>query len=314
MPWIAFVLVSLLCLPAPASDFGPFVSPRHRDHPLVGTAWRGDAEDARWSARAVAERVSKARFVLLGETHDNADHHRLQARFVASLGAEAGPPALVFEMLDAALQPEIDRFVSGDALDVDAFARLVGWADSGWPDFALYRPLFVAGLGARLPILAAGAGRGQREVDPELVRRFRLDQPLPPEEQRERIEEMFQGHCELLPREQLGPMVDMQRARDARFAEALLRGAERNGRAVLIAGSGHVESHGVPRLLVAAGVPPEEILSLGMLEVDPELEDVSDGRASRFDVALFTPGAEREDPCEGLRRHFQSRAEAGPAS
>jgi uncharacterized iron-regulated protein len=302
-PVAALLLASVLA--CAGGGAGPFTSPRQVDHPLVGRIW-SQAEEAALDWDGLARRAGQARFVLLGEIHDNADHHRLQARLIARLAAGPRPPAVVFEMLDRKHQEAIDAFLAGGMRDPDALAVRVGWAESGWPDFALYRPVFAAALDAGLPILAAGlrAGVEDRDEGPEWQARFGLTEPLPPEQQFARIEEMFTSHCELIPREQLDAMVEMQRARDARMADALLRGAEARGRAVLIAGAGHTLRAGVPALLERAGVASGAILSVGFLEVDPQERRIEQTEASEFDLVVFTPAAEREDPCERLRRRL----------
>jgi uncharacterized iron-regulated protein len=299
----ALLATALACAGAGA---GPFASPRYADHPLVGRiVFESSDAAARWED--LEGRAEAARFVLLGETHDNPDHHRLQARLIERLAASPRPPAVVFEMLNHDRQAGIDAFVAAGLRDPGAFAERVGWAQSGWPDFSLYEPIVAAALAAGLPILAAGMRPGGEDGDDlsELRARFGLDEPLPPAEQAARFEEMFASHCELIPREQLAAMLEMQRSRDARMADALLRGAELRGRAVLIAGAGHTARFGVPALLEHAGAAPDAILAVGFLEVDPEERRIEETAAAEFDVSVFTPAAEREDPCESLRRRFE---------
>jgi len=311
-------LAALLAIACAASGLGPFAASHHADHPLVGTIW-SRAHDGPVALATLEAALADARFVLLGEAHDNPDHHRIQARLVRALARRDPPPAVVFEMLDPARQDAIDAFLAaapgaGGARDADAFAARVDWAHSGWPDFALYRPLFQAVLDARLPIVAAELPRGRTLADdaPERSAPFGLDESLPPAERAARLDELFAGHCELVPRAALAPMLAVQRARDARLALALLRaagGPDREpgraaGRAVLVAGGGHVRDGDVPALLVRAGVPRDAMASVGLLAVDPEAPQVADTAADRFDFAVFTPAAEREDPCEALREHF----------
>jgi uncharacterized iron-regulated protein len=255
---------------------------------------------------ALEAHMANARFVLLGEVHDNPHHHRLQARLLEALARQAEPPAVVFEMLAPAKQPAVDAFLGAGGRDPDVFAQRVAWADSGWPAFALYRPVFQAVLAAGLPVLAAELPRGETLAPdaPEREAGFGLDEPLAPEEQVARLDEMFAAHCGLVPREALAPMVAMQRARDARLALALLRGAQHSGRAALVAGNGHVRDGGVPALLARAGVAPDEVLAVGLLEVDPAQTRIADSEAHRFDAAVFTPAPEREDPCESLRERL----------
>jgi uncharacterized iron-regulated protein len=297
------LLLLAACAACASAGLGRFETTLHADHPLAGRIWsRASGGPIAWGT--LERRLDAARFVLLGETHDHPDHHRLQARLIARLAGGARPPGVVFEMLARPLQGEIDAFLAAPGRDPDAFAERVGWEQSGWPPFALYRPVFQVVLDAGLPIFAAGLARNEAldPQAPERQERFGLSEPLPPEEQAARVEEMFASHCELIPRERLGPLVEAQRARDARMAEALLRAAEARGRAVLLAGAGHLASGGVPALLERAGVPRGEIVSLAFLEVDPEHARVEDSEADEFDLVVFTPAAERDDPCEALRR------------
>ena len=76
-------------------------SPHFRDHPLVGRLYA--PMDARFLSEADAlDRLAEARYVLLGEKHDNPDHHRLQARFVEGLIERGRRPAVAFEMISFA--------------------------------------------------------------------------------------------------------------------------------------------------------------------------------------------------------------------
>ena len=160
-------------------------------------------------------------------------------------------------MLDRSAQALVDRARAEHGKDADAFGAAVDWEHSGWPAFALYRPLFDAVLGASLPIAAGGIDRkaamriasdGIAAFDPDLAREVAAEQPLPPEQQAALREEMREAHCGMLPESMLDGMALIQRARDAQLALAM-RAAGGQG-ALLIAGAGHVRSdRGV------AGVP-----------------------------------------------------------
>jgi uncharacterized iron-regulated protein len=288
-----------------AADFGPWTATVDAGHPLIGVAW--SPADNRALTRAEAEqRLAAARFVLLGETHDHPDHHRLQGELIQGLIAAGMGPAVAYEMLDAERQADIDAF-SGS---VDAFAELVDWANSGWPEWSLYRPAFAPAIEAKLPIFAAQFTRSQAKrfsteglamLDPATVSRYELDVPLPPELQGPLLDEMFTSHCEMVPREELGGMVEIQRVRDAIMADAMLRGAEARGQVVLVAGTGHTRDVAVPRLLQMTGAAPEKIASVGFTAVDPERLEASD-YGDDHNILVFTPGLEREDPCAAFRK------------
>jgi uncharacterized iron-regulated protein len=293
-----------------------WASPLHREHPLVGRIW--DVRQSRWvDLEALEAAVSRADFVLLGETHDNPDHHLLEATLVRAIASGGRRPAVGFEMIDTEQQARVDSALARAPGDPDAVAEAVGWARSGWPDFALYRPVFAAALEAGLPLFAANLARerahdvvahGTAALAPRVGEILDRAGPLPEELARALREEMAESHCGQLPESMLEPMVLMQRARDAQLAERLLHAGKTSG-AVLVAGAGHVRSdRGVPAYL-AREAPPKTSLAVAFLEVSPQKrqpDDYGDGFGARtlpFDYVVFTPAAAREDPCLRLRRH-----------
>ena len=59
-------------------------SGKTRENALVGEIWQ-PASGSKVDARSLFAALTRADFVLLGEQHDNPDHHRLQAEAVAAL-------------------------------------------------------------------------------------------------------------------------------------------------------------------------------------------------------------------------------------
>jgi hypothetical protein len=126
---------------------------------------------------------------------------------------------------------------------------------------------------------------------------------------------MKESHCGELPDEMVDPMVLGQRARDARMAERMVSaGAERG--AVLVTGKGHARTdRGVPAL-VARDAPGKKVLSIAFYEAQAGQDDpaayVEEGEKGPlpYDFAVFTAGAAREDPCEGLRKHMDKKKRA----
>lgn len=290
-------------------------SPLLRDHPLVGRIW--DAAHARFvDEPALLDDLAHARFVLLGEVHDNADHHALQARVVRALRAAGRRPALAFEMLEVEQQAAVDQALAAAPGDPDAVARAVDWAHSGWPEWALYRPVFAAGVEAGLRIVAANFPRrgaralvmqGADGVDAATRARLGLDQSLPAAVEEAMREELRASHCGHLPEAMAPGMVLAQRARDAEMAERLLAAAGPEG-AVLVAGAGHARvDRGVPARL-RARAPEATVRVVALLEVEQGRDDPR-GYAARFDTpslpfdyAWFTPRAARDpDPCARFR-------------
>jgi uncharacterized iron-regulated protein len=284
-------------------------SPLHRDHPLAGRIW--DVRRGRLATPGELEAAAaRARLLILGEAHDNPDHHLLQAQLLRAVTAAGRRPALAMEMLDPAQQGVVNAALAGPAPTPEVLRDAVGWDRSGWPPFELYRPIFEAALAARLPVVAANLSRAAaREVVhrgagalPAPVQAL-LERagPLPAAEAAERSEEMEAQHCGRLPERFLGPMVLSQRARDAQLARALLDAATAGG-AVLITGAEHARrDRGAAAFLVTAGAAPGEVLSVAFREVEPGADQPGDYAPLPWDWVVFTPGADRGDPCEGMR-------------
>jgi uncharacterized iron-regulated protein len=124
--------LSMLACTAPNTAHGPPAQPGARwqstldaDHPLVGVIW-DVASRRRVGEAELAARVHSADIVLVGETHDNPDHHRIQAELLGVFAARHAAPAVIFEMLDREQQPAVDASLHAHPGDVDALAQAVG--------------------------------------------------------------------------------------------------------------------------------------------------------------------------------------------
>lgn len=268
-----------------------------KDHPLAGRVWDTRAGSF-VSADEMLARAAKARHVILGETHDNAEHHRLQRVALEALAERGAPRVLAMEQFDAEHQEAIDaaraKSAAAEALaDAGRFDR-DGW---NWP---LYRPLVEFALEHGWPLIAANlAGAEARQIarDPARSKLPAADAAL-----REALErDMVESHCGERPEaKRLAGMVEAQRARDAKMAQALA--APGHGGSVLIAGNGHARrDRGVPLYLANP-----DVISIGFMEVQNGKDSPQDYLAgfatlASFDYVWFTPRAPRADPCAGRR-------------
>jgi uncharacterized iron-regulated protein len=285
---------------------------RLADHPLVGRAW--DANAARFTTReAVAAASAQADLVLLGEVHDNPDHHRLQRELLEGLVRAGRRPAVAMEQFDRERQAALDRARAERPADPEHVAAAGGFDRRGWR-WSFYEPLVELALAHGLPLVAANLSRaegarivelGPAALGAESVARLGLDRPWPAARTAALEAAVREGHCGQLPERVVPRMAQAQRARDAVMAELLL--SRSSSGAVLIAGNGHVRRDlGVPTHL-AALAPERTALSVGILEVEDGVDQPGDyvapaaGDAPQFDFVLFTPRVERADPCLGLR-------------
>jgi len=290
----------------------PWDSPLNREHPLVGQLVR-TADGATVLPDRLVKAATDARFVLLGERHDNADHHRLQAWVLEAMVQAGRRPAVAFEMLDADQAGTLADYLAQPDADAAGLGPALGWTERGWPNWSLYRPIAATALAADLTLLPAdvaqatqrAVGReGWRALPPGRPRALGLDRPLGDRLQQRLQAELKVAHCDRLPDSALPGMVRIQRLRDAVMADSLIAAAEAHDGAVLIAGRGHVRAdRGVPWYLRHRLKDPQ-VLTLGIFEVQPGDNDpaaylpaVPEGAAAAFDYVWFTPRRDDADPC-----------------
>lgn len=279
-----------------------------RAEPVFPNLESVDVLDARSGAPLTLDefdaRIRSADILLLGEVHDNPMHHIGQAAILRQRFANADRPvSVVFEMLPRSKQSAIDAYQGGAA----GFADPMGWHDTGWPDAAIYQPVFDAAFALEARLIAGDLDRdlihtlysdGAEALPSAVLRMFRLMDPLPDSVRSEMTELQFQSHCELFPRERMAGMVTIQRARDAALAEAVADARLRSGGPVaLIAGTGHVRiDHGAGALLRRA-LPEDVVLAIGFVE-----RDSWQGAPAPYDLVIATDPQDRPDPCDALRK------------
>ncbi len=287
------------------------------DNPLVGKTFDGAGKPV--TETEITTALSTHDFVLLGETHSNADHHIIQARALEALVAAGRTPAVILEMVPAKLANQLNNPNLDTDPQLDDLAKRLKWEERGWFTWEIYRPIAMAAVRNKLPLVA---GNLDREVTRSVSRkgigalpklqqeRYGLQQPLPDTHDASLQKELADSHCGLLPEQALAPMAMVQRARDGSMADALLQANSGNG-AVLIAGRGHVRrDRGVafPLRLLAPG---KSIVSVGLMEVDEKRTRVEDYRLEGddgkplFNFVIFTPRSDIKDHCAELKKRFK---------
>ncbi|WP_088347570.1 MULTISPECIES: ChaN family lipoprotein [Rhodomicrobium] len=300
------VIASWMAAPLACAE-RPWLSPNYRDHPLAGTVWTADFKPV--TAQQLETAAAQANFVLLGEIHNNADHHRLQAQMIEALVRAGRRPAVVFEMIPASLQAGLDRHLQSSPADAAGLGKFLNWEERGWPDWAIYQPVAEAALAAKLPLrggaLDRDTSRAIGKSDPsqaKLILDLGLDQPVRPEAVAGLAREIEDGHCNMLPKSAVKPMIMVQRAVDAQLAKILLGATPKDG-AVLIAGSGHARKDWAVPTFIKQKLPDASVISIAFFEVDPERPAAADyvdpiaGLGAPYDFIYFTPKADLVDRC-----------------
>ncbi len=299
----------------------PWAAPLDRDHPLAGQVWL-PKEGRTVSPDELVAAMKTADFVLLGERHDNPDHHALQAWLVRRLIETGRRPAVAFEMFGTDKSAAIADYLKRAPADARGLGKATNWEATGWPAWRHYSPIAQAALDAGLPVLAANipeteakAMARRKPIDPDRVGELGLDRPLPAPLHRALADEIRSSHCDMLPEAAVSPMLMAQRAKDGSMARAIAKAAmapDTDG-AVLIAGSGHVRNdRGVPQALSWAA-PGARSFSVAFIEAHPETTDPAayaelyGESAMPFDAVWFTARMGGEDPCAAFAEHMKKR-------
>ena len=213
--------------------------------------------------------LAKHGVVLLGESHDQAQHHRWQIHTIMALFSHRPDMILGFEMFPRRVQPVLDRWSKGELNEAD-FLREVDWPQIwGFAD-ELYLPLFQFARAHGLPMLALNIDRAtNRRVATQgiasvpITEREGIGDPAPASSfYRDRLFEWFKKHPAAgqdarATSERFERFVCAQQFWDRAMAEAIAD-AQRGARRPLVVGimgSGHIEyGDGVPYQLAALGI------------------------------------------------------------
>ena len=131
--------------------------------------------------------LARRRVVLLGESHDSAEHHRWQLHTIAALYALHPDLVLGFEMFPRRVQPVLDQWSAGKLTQEQLLAG-TDWSKVWGHDAQLYLPIFHFARMHRIPMLALNverglvgrvAGAGFSAVPPE--EREGVSAPAPPD-------------------------------------------------------------------------------------------------------------------------------------
>jgi len=117
----------------------PWTAPEQRDHPRVGAVL--DTQAQAWiEPGELVDRLASAPYVVIGEKHDNPDHHALQRWLLEQLHARRPQAWLLLEMLVPAQAPRVvDVRAEPGRINDQMLQRRLDW-DAGWP-WALYGDL-----------------------------------------------------------------------------------------------------------------------------------------------------------------------------
>lgn len=244
------------------------------------------------TAQELVTRLAKPARIIIGEQHDNRDHHQLQLWLLQELGQRREQGSLLLEMLTPDQQPGVDDVRHAASLPTDLPGALA-W-QSGW-DWDLYGPIVRFALTQPYPLLAAN-------LDNAEVRAFYAQSPTvsgsrsnAPSVKKELLEQISGSHCGLLPQSQMPAMLAVQQQRDRRMAQRLIAAPTPS---MLLAGAYHARKD--------VGVPLH-VLDLGEPEAPTVLllaEQGSEITLAMADFVWYTPATPAQDYCAGMRKQM----------
>lgn len=304
---VTAVAAGILVTETGAAGKAPEQSPATGKPCLAPASWTifGDRGAQLANSQQVLSELARRDVVLLGEQHDDADHHRWQLQVLAGLHAQRPQMVIGFEMFPRRVQPVLDRWVAGE-LSVKDFLAQSEWEKVWSVSAEIYLPLFQFARLNRIPMLALN-------IEPELTRaiaekgwdavpaaeREGVGRPAPAlVAYRQFLFEIYRQHAAMRGNTAkassrdpaFANFVDSQLAWDRAMAEVLARQAapaagDQRPLVVGIMGSGHLRfGHGVPHQLRAVGIP-----SIGTLLPMPAGGDCAELRPGIADAVFAVP-------------------------
>jgi len=284
-------------------------SPLLQDHPMAGNIF-STASRSQLSERELLQQLSQSQYLLIGEKHDNPDHHQIQKRLLNRL-LQRNKTRVVFEMLNDKQNTALEQLSPSDSLK--QIKSKLDWPDSGW-NWSDYGPLIQSAVQQQSEIRSGNIARPQlqeiyRNGPASIVTsdRFRSFS-LVTQEVRDTIQQhVYESHCKTMPLEHMTPMVNIQIARDASMASAMTSKLAARQHTILIAGSFHSRKDlGVPLHLNALSTTPNthDSTTLLLLEVETDMTDLGDYAYAEnmvADYVWFTPKYTAKDYCADLR-------------
>lgn len=234
--------------------------------------------------------------LMLGEQHDAPEHQAIHERTVRTLAARGQLAAMVLEMANGGSTAGL----AATASEAQAQEALQ-WDPRAWP-WPAYGPAVMAAVRAGVPVLGGNLPTARMRAS---MGQTELDLRLSPQALARQQTLIREGHCQLLPESQIGPMTRVQIARDVQMAQTIASALPlaRPGQVVLlISGSVHADRQ--------LGVPVH--LPAGIKVSSLRLQAGSSAMAGeRFDQVLSTPAAPKKDYCTGLAEQFKHKAAPG---
>ena len=301
-----------------AKDDGKPLELTQQNHPLVGKIW--DVNKQQYITKDQLLQITLVSdYLLLGETHDNIKHHQDHGWIISELNKKGLNIVVALEMVT---ENQANAINSSENPTTDSVMDTLEAAKIGWEYKKYYRPVFDSIVKANIKIYPADLDKatmmkvvreGKENAPDELKSLLKTNQLS--DEVRKALKKEIEGtHCGMINDEMTKAMMLGQQVRDAAMANNMfeLKDAETQA-IVLISGSGHIRKDRGTPMYLSSKDKTASITSIAWLEVD---EDTTDPKIYAtpwgrdvlpFDYVVFTPTADRPDPCEEMKKFMEHK-------
>ena len=312
--------VSILCILLLAACDASKSGMLRSDNPLQGKIYQ-TAHNRFIDNTELTQILQTSDVLLVGETHDNPEHHQIEANIMTHYLAQGQSGLVALEMVTDTQLENVLRDRPQDASQLIAVLKQEG---DGWEYDKYYKAVFQAMYDAGFMLTAANLNRKNiaaivMQDDskvPANIKSIIEHVSLSAEDTESLQKEIESSHCGMLLGKHAAGMIEGQRVRDAYMAKAVVDAKTKADKALLLAGSGHVRSdRGVP-IYIKYLAPNLNVVTIGLAEVVDGHDDPQDyasrwgAKSLPFDYVWFTKAVDRPDPCEELRRHMKNMPHA----
>jgi len=291
----------------------PSDTPLESQNGLIGKIW--DVKNGKFIDRQqLVKNVTASHYILLGETHDNLQHHKDHALLIQQIAAAQPHTAIGMEMVNSDQVSAIDKAKITSSNDLLAILEN---SNNNWDYRKYYSSVLDSIFNAKLSINAVDLDkpelmnilRGGFAHAPKQIQQLIQKNPLTDQERESLKQEIEATHCGMATENMTKAMMLGQQVRDANIALNLFKiSSDGVPAVVLISGSGHIRlDRGVPMYLHSLDTANSSI-SVAWLEVNKEFPSPRDYAAQwsqsqlPFDFVVFTQQTERTDPCEEMKK------------
>lgn len=264
------------------------------------------------SRGALIAQLSKKDIIILGEVHDNVEHHRIHGQLVNEI-KDFRKLANMGKKDQVITSTVVEHLPAGNTVQFDSPLEKsltnAGFNPQSW-SWPTHEPLFsgisASGLALKGGSLSASAGKeifsSNGASAPDNLKLLIERSTLSDASQKILFKEIQDGHCGLFPENKIAPMAQVQRTRDASLAYEAVQHAP----SILIVGNGHAWNDvGVPQI-IRTNYPNISLASIIFIEdggvSDPQkLLLKAKNFSKKADYVWFTSTVDRQDPCEKLR-------------